>query len=226
MDILWYYLEGEERRGPMSFEELVRALVVIQDARGVYVWNEGMTDWVEAGTVPEISQRLPPPRSAASPPSLPPVPSYQPQPFQSYQDPNRFAVVQDAEAIAVHYRRLVLLVGCQLLLGCIGTPVQAAIASTEWVGVLVSVIYLLLLLLVWVMTIGTAYKLAGHLGESAPIVWAILMFIPCANLIVLLLLSSKATDWCRRHGIRVGLLGPTRESIEELRRRISTSAFD
>jgi hypothetical protein len=52
------------------------------------------------------------------------------------------------------------------------------------------------------------------------------MFLPCINILTLLVLSSKAQSWCRRYGIRVGFLGPTKESIEELRRRVMTSPFE
>jgi hypothetical protein len=52
------------------------------------------------------------------------------------------------------------------------------------------------------------------------------MFLPCVSIIVLLVLSSKAQSWCKRYGVKVGLLGPTQESIEELRRRLMTSHFD
>jgi hypothetical protein len=52
------------------------------------------------------------------------------------------------------------------------------------------------------------------------------MFLPCINILVLLVLSSKAQAWCQRYGLRVGFLGPTKESIEELRRRLMTSSFE
>jgi hypothetical protein len=40
----------------------------------------------------------------------------------------------------------------------------------------------------------------------------------------LLALSASAQSWCRRHGVKVGLLGPIKESIEELRRMTSAPA--
>lgn len=72
----------------------------------------------------------------------------------------------------------------------------------------------------------TAYKLTSLLDAGVPILWALAMFIPCVNLITLMVLSSKAQIWCQRYGIQVGLLGPTKESIEDLRRRLATSAFE
>jgi hypothetical protein len=81
------------------------------------------------------------------------------------------------------------------------------------------------LLVLLVVIAVTAYKLTRHLGEGLPVLWAIAMFLPCINIIGLLVLSSKAQAWCRQYGIKVGFFGPTKESIEELRRRGVTSDF-
>jgi hypothetical protein len=131
-------------------------------------------------------------------------------------------VADEAEAIAKLYRRLVLLVGAQLLLGVLANMLSLMRAVAG-----------LLALLALPVTIGisifiavTAYKLSGRLQAGLPILWAIAMFIPCINILTLLALSSKATSWCRRHGIKVGFFGPTKESIEEIRRSSVTSAFD
>jgi hypothetical protein len=85
---------------------------------------------------------------------------------------------------------------------------------------------LVVLLGVLVATAVTAYQLTSAMGSGPPIAWAIAMFLPCVSIIVLLVLSSKAQSWCKRYGVKVGLLGPTKESIEELRRRLMTSHFD
>jgi hypothetical protein len=162
-----------------------------------------MTEWKEAGSVPEISARLPPPR----PPSLP--------------DPaNNLAPVGDAETTARLYRRLVLLVGLQLLMSFAQVSMQVS-RSPVLPGVV-----LLVLLGVLVGLAVTAYSLSQHLGESVPVLWAIAMFLPCINILGLLVLSSKAQVWCRQYGLKVGLLGPTKESIEDLRRRLMSSNFE
>jgi hypothetical protein len=41
------------------------------------------------------------------------------------------------------------------------------------------------------------------------------MLIPCANIISLLAISSKATNACKANGIPVGLLGPTTSPGQE-----------
>ncbi|HEY4595077.1 MAG TPA: hypothetical protein VIJ02_01650, partial [Thermoanaerobaculia bacterium] len=91
---------------------------------------------------------------------------------------------------------------------------------------LLAIVILIAVIVAEVVIVGTAYKLARRLGSGTPVLWAVAMFIPCINILTLLALSSKATSWCRRHGIKVGLLGPTKESIEEIRRSSVTSAFD
>lgn len=85
---MWFYLDGEQRRGPVTVEELVNALVASPSPRNVRIWREGMPDWQDAGSVPEIDKKL---RDS--------VP------------------IEDAEQIAKFYRFLVLLVGLQLLIG-------------------------------------------------------------------------------------------------------------
>ncbi|HTG35579.1 MAG TPA: hypothetical protein VLB76_21875 [Thermoanaerobaculia bacterium] len=133
------------------------------------------------------------------------------------------ALVENAEAIARLYRRLVLLVGVQLLFSFLRGPLVTAVPG---VAVPMAVIMLLVLLGTAVALAFTAYALTEHMGTGTPLLWAIAMFLPCINVISLLVLSSKAQAWCKQHGVKVGLLGPTKESIEELRRRLLTSPFE
>lgn len=209
MENSWFYLEAGERRGPVAVEELVGALLRSPDPRAVLVWNEEMADWREAGAVPEIDRKLPPPRPVVQ--MVPPQPAASPIPFDQ------------AENIARYYRRLVLLVGAQLLLGFLQ---NALVAVPNQGAAVILVIMLILLIVVAVLLVTTAYHLSKNMGESVPILWAIAMFVPCVNIIVLLILSSKAQSWCRRYGIRVGFLGPSKESIEELRQRGAASHFE
>jgi hypothetical protein len=133
------------------------------------------------------------------------------------------ALAEDAEIIARLYRRLVLLVGLQILLSILRIPARAAgplAASLFALVVLVGLLGVLVALGV------TAYRLTRHLGERWPILWAIAMFLPCINILALLALSSQAQAWCRRHGITVGFFGPTKESIQELRGRVMSSTFE
>lgn len=206
METQWFYLEGDERRGPVSVEELIRAISGAARPHRVHVWRQGLADWHAAGSMPEIRDRLPPPQL----------------PTRSGPDASRSLPLADAEAIAKLYRRLVLLVGLQLLLGLLQVPLEQAAPSALLLPFLIS-----LALIGTLVTISvTTYKLTRYLGESLPILWAVAMFIPCANIFGLLVISSKAQTWCKQYGIKVGLLGPTKKSIEEVRRRTLTAEFE
>lgn len=135
------------------------------------------------------------------------------------------AIVENAEVIARLYRRLVILVGIQLASGLI---VQALAIARFPGAVLVALVADVLVLGTLVALPVTAYQLTAQMkeGTRSPILWAVLMLLPCVNIISLLILSSRAQAWCRRYGIKVGFFGPTRESIEDLRRRILTSHFE
>ena len=164
------------------------------------MWREGLADWQDAGAVAEVTARLPPPG-----------PSLKPRNSAAHPIP-----LEDADAIARLYRRLVLLVGLQLLIGClVRVPSEHSASPAAALLALTGVVMAIGLALAMVIT---TYKLAQHLGAGSPTLWALGMFVPCANVLVLLALSAKAQAWCRRYGIKVGLLGPTKESIEQLRR--------
>jgi uncharacterized protein DUF4339 len=212
MDKMWFYVEGGQRQGPVPLEILIDKLLAAPEPHRVLVWHQELASWQEAGSLPELSGRLPPPR-----PSIQPV----------YAAPESVPF-EDAETIAGLYRRLVLLVGAQLLLGFFFQFLAAGVSSVapRIAASLISSATLLVLLGVLAALAVTAYKLAPYLGAGVPLLWAIAMFLPCINILTLLVLSSKAQSWCRRYGIKVGFLGPTKESIEELRRRVMTSPFE
>jgi hypothetical protein len=139
-------------------------------------------------------------------------------------NPGRLAIVQNAETIARPYRRLVLVVGLQLLATVLRLPLIAAAPPSLALAILGLV--LLVALACAIALAITAYRLAEEMGLGVPLLWAIFMFLPCINILTLLVMSSKAQTWCRQYDIKVGLLGPTPESIEDLRRRMMTSHFD
>lgn len=229
MDAIWYYLEAGQERGPVTLEELVVALRAAPDPQQEYVWQEGMAEWQTAGSVPEVLRRLQARPAQATPPLHPPTAPTAGAPYA----PRDFArgpklPLDDAEAIAKQYRRLVILVGLQLLLSCmIRVPAASAAIAEPSLGTALLIMGLAVALLFIVAAlVVSAYRLAGLLGEGVPVLWAAAMFVPCLNILVLLVLSSKAQAWCRQYGIKVGLLGPTKQSIDELRRNRWGSEFD
>jgi hypothetical protein len=73
MSELWYYAEGSETRGPITFDQLIKSLSRLPTHRGVLVWREGFTDWTEAENVREIAEKLiRPPRSERRSSAIPP----------------------------------------------------------------------------------------------------------------------------------------------------------
>ncbi len=207
MDAIWFYQDGNERRGPVNVEQLLAALTTAPDPRRILVWHAGLTGWMAAGDLPELSQQLPPALPAY------PVP----------QAPYRLVPVAEAEGIAKLYRRLVLLVGLQILLSFVQIPMSQVPEAQK---ALVGMVTLAVLLVVLVAIAVTAYQLTLLLDSGSPVLWAIAMFLPCINILVLLVLSSKAQDWCRRYGIKVGFFGPTKESIEALRQSAPGGPLD
>jgi hypothetical protein len=214
MDSPWFYGNAGQALGPVSLEELLGRLSAMPNPHGVLVWREGQGDWKEAGSVPEIGSRLPPP----IPEAIPARPRLSAAAMAA-----RLKPAEDAEVIARLYRRLVLLVGSELLLGLFNGTMKEAAPSLKEITQGILAVGLLTLIGFLVVT---TYQLSARLDSGPPILWTLGMFLPCFNLLVLLALSLVAQGWCKRYGIKVGLLGPTRESIEELRRRLSTSAFD
>ena len=61
----WYFNAGGEQGGPVAWDELRRLAVERKLAGGDLVWSEGMPEWVEARTVPDLMP------AAKGPPPLP-----------------------------------------------------------------------------------------------------------------------------------------------------------
>lgn len=59
------------------------------------------------------------------------------------------------------------------------------------------------------------YKLAESLECGPPILWCIGMFIPLVSLILLLILSQKATTRLKDSGCKVGLMGANLDEVRE-----------
>ena len=125
------------------------------------------------------------------------------------------------ERIARLYRALVLLVGLQILAVVGLTALIPAIAPGEGASGAIEVISAIVRIGLFVAGMVVGYQLADALGDGNPWLWALGMLLPVINLIVLVALSSKANAWYQRAGVKVGLLGPTAESLRELRERQS-----
>jgi hypothetical protein len=207
----WSYRHEGHDVGPIPRGELVRALRSLPEPTSVLVCAEGAVEWIAAGSVPEIARLL----SVAGGQggvraSTPAGDATRRAAAGSSRGAGESAT--SVEAVATLYRRLVLLVGLQIVMVCL----SGALARP--LGEAASVLFVPVFLGILAAAAVTGYRLSGLLGVGSPGLWAIGMFLPYVNVLVLLGLSSKAQAWCRRHGIAVGLLGPTRASLEAYRR--------
>lgn len=173
------------------------------------MWCDGMAGWQLAGAVPEVAVRLASPIPRVAPP--PPTPA--PPDALGQEGEESIATVL---ATASQYRRLVVLVGLQMLAG-IAIQVLNVRAPVD-VQPLVALLGLLVGIGFAIAMAATAHHLMSLLDEGVPILWAIAMFVPIVGLVTLLVISSKAQAWCRKRGIDVGLLGPSQASLDWIRR--------
>jgi hypothetical protein len=125
---------------------------------------------------------------------------------------------------ANEYRSLVVLVGLQILFS-VGSRIVAVRQGgpDATILALLSIGLALAILVFAVLAAIKGFRLADSMRLSSPVAWALGLFVPCVSLFVLLALSSRAAAFCRRYGLRVGLLGPTRDSIDQFQRGRSRS---
>jgi hypothetical protein len=75
----WFYAQDDNRLGPVPVEQIAQLVMKGEIARDALVWRHGLTDWTEAGRIPEIASLLPPPlppgKAAKAPEPVPPPPS-------------------------------------------------------------------------------------------------------------------------------------------------------
>jgi hypothetical protein len=97
------------------------------------------------------------------------------------------------------------------ILGQIGVVVLNGVSVSGHIPVL-AIVDLFVALGVLCLMVISVLRLAKALGMSQ-VLYAILMFVPCVSLIVLLMLNGKATAQLKQAGIKVGLMGADPNSI-------------
>lgn len=113
----------------------------------------------------------------------------------------------DVPKLASAYRRLVLWFGAQLIVSFGGLALPPLLGSgPENVALSLAILAGTIATIVALAYYG--YHTATALGSDVGWVWGLAMFVPCANVITLLVLSYKATAACRANGIPVGFFGP------------------
>ena len=56
----WFFAQGNQRRGPVPFNNLVESVLAQPDPRAVLVWRKGYSDWTRSEDVPEVERRIAP----------------------------------------------------------------------------------------------------------------------------------------------------------------------
>jgi hypothetical protein len=113
--------------------------------------------------------------------------------------------------VAVHQRRVLM---CFLALLTFNI---AQVALAPVVPLILVPVFLIGSLAAMIFGLFAVYRLAKALGYTA-ILYAIAMLIPCVNLLTLLVVISRATKLLKENGVKVGFLGVSKDTIEQLRR--------
>ena len=85
----WFYVENENRLGPVVVEQIAHLIMNGGLSRTALVWRHGLSDWTEAGRIPEIASLLPPPLPAgktARAPHPPEAPSPKAEPAAAAEE--------------------------------------------------------------------------------------------------------------------------------------------
>jgi hypothetical protein len=108
--------------------------------------------------------------------------------------------------VALSQKQVLYCVLAQLGLGIFNGVARAG--HIPGLGIVVGLLALALL----VYMVVSVVRLCKSLGLS-PVIYAILMFIPCVSLVFLVILSQKATSRLQKAGLKVGLMGADPNAI-------------
>src|SRR5262245_35602469 len=86
MDEGWYYHDGANAVGPITFDALAKYLRARSDPGNVKVWHLRLQDWQSAKDVPQITESNRPPPLNTVQAEQPPAPSRNPQPPKTNAD--------------------------------------------------------------------------------------------------------------------------------------------
>ncbi|MEW4454970.1 hypothetical protein AB1L30_20050 [Bremerella sp. JC817] len=88
-----------------------------------------------------------------------------------------------------------------------GNPAMLLVLS---IGVMVVTVLLL------VFGMASTFLLAKQLGGTTiAVILTLLQLVPCVSLIVLLLISRKATSYLKEHHVKVGFMGASEEMVRQ-----------
>ena len=166
MSDVWYFADQGGQQGPVNQQDLEAALARMPNARDVFVWQPGFSDWKRAGDVPELNLRM------SGAPPLPPMrdaaPAYQgtPMPDESNAGVARLWFGFRGRANRAKWW---LVTALNVVIIAVFTGVAVAVDSVALWSV-----FVIALLVVWVSSVAIAIKRLHDRGKSG---WWVLVFI-------------------------------------------------
>jgi hypothetical protein len=188
MDAIYLAIGGESK-GPFTLAQVRELLAKGEITRDTPAWYAGLAEWITLGPILDAVGGAPPP---AVPPPVAPA----------------FA------ATAGEFTKDELRHICksQNLL------MYAVLAGfSAYFLVHIPVVGLLLVLTIAAFEIYTVYQLgtALRIGTVLVVVLCLCMFIPCISLILLVLMSGRASKILKANGVRVGIMGGNIDDIRD-----------
>jgi len=187
-----YLAVGGQSQGPYTLAQVRESLAKGEVSRDTAAWYQGLAEWTTLGAVLDAAGGATMQGSA-----LPPVPA----------SPASNAPIGPSEFTKDELRRIAK--SQNLLMWA----VLAGISS--YFIVHIPFLGLPLVLAVVVFEIYALYLLGTSL--RLPLVWLMCvgMFVPCLSLIILVLVSGRASKILKAAGIRVGVMGGHAEDIKD-----------
>ena len=178
-------------------------------------WCEGMPNWVSLAQVPGV---VVPPGAAGPPPITtagPPMAAGPVMPVMGEQ-----WTAGELLKIAKRQKNLLWAILAQLLMVpgvmILGSMMEGSGPGPESAvaGLLITGVFIATAILQLVMTIMLVTALKWN--PVVIVLCVLALFLPCIGLLVLLIISDRATRTLKAHGLQVGLMGVPKHEIDRL----------
>jgi hypothetical protein len=217
---MYHYSANGQQLGPVTEEQLRQMVASGQLSASTLIWREGMGEWQPLGAViPGITggavqcsvcKQVFPVDQTLQISGQTVCAGCKPRYMQELREGAIGAGKNERlYLIALHQRRVLM---CFLALLTFNIAQVALVAVAPIAGVPLAIGSFAAM----IFGLFAVYRLAKALGYTA-IIYAIAMIIPCINLLTLLVVISRATKALKEGGVKVGLLGASRETIQQLR---------
>ena len=120
-------------------------------------------------------------------------------------------VMQDIQQVAVYQRRLLFLMAALCVFSLFITFPGARFQ--QGTSILILVVAVLLSATSVILVLRIVRAMGGSLVAQSVV--AVLMFVPWVSVIALLVVNHKATKMLRSRGLRVGLMGVSKQELEK-----------